>query len=395
MTRFYLLICIIASLAACGSDDNSEPPAELTKFNATAELFQNWSIKTSKGIKQQFFFIEPLLLNDKIVIAGREGAVSIVDIDDGLTLGELQLDTALSGGVGGNEKLWLFTTRDGEVIAIDAKTTEIVWTVDVPGEVLSRPVIHQNTVLVRTDDGQLVSLDMQDGEVRWAYKQAKPALTLRGSSAPVLSRDKVFIGLPNGRLLAISPDNGEVVWDIALSVPKGHSEIQRLVDIDGQAELFGHILYVAGYQGKVAAVDVQRGQFLWTKDFSTYSGVTIDAQAVYSSDDQSHVWALDRFNGATMWKQDKLQARKITRPVLVDDYIVVGDYDGYLHVMSRSDGRFVARVSVGNEGEDFIHDNGILVPPVISGDNIIVTTRDGLLHSYVINEITPEKISLN
>lgn len=384
-----LLLCLSLLLSACSDDDNTEPPAELVDFEPSSKLELLWSSHATTGINQQFLFIEPLLLNDTIVTAGRDGTVSVVDKNDGEILSEIKLDTTLSGGIGGNEKVWLFATMDGKIIAVDAQDRKVSWKVNVPSEVLSRPVLHKNAAFVRTVDGQVVSLDLDTGKINWSYRQTEPALTLRGSSSPVITRDRIFVGLANGRLVALSPKDGEIIWDIALAVPQGYSEIQRLVDIDGYAELFGNVLYAASYQGRVAAVDVQRGKFLWTRPFSSHAGVTLDAKTLYSSDDHSHVWALDRYNGATLWRQDKLNARNVTRPVLIGDYVVVGDAAGYLHVMSRFDGHFIARVQLGGDDEESIDEEGILVPPVIDGDNILVSTRSGRLYAYKLAQIIP------
>lgn len=383
------LISLTLILFGCGDDDNTEPPAELVEFEPTSKLELVWSSYATEGIDQQFLLIEPLLLKSRIVTAGRDGTVSVVSKDSGEILAEIDLDTTISGGVGGDENIWLLASTDGKVIAIDAKTNKLAWKVKAPSEVLSRPVLYKNAAFVRTVDGQVVSLGLDAGKINWSYKQTEPALTLRGSSSPVIARDRIFVGLANGRLVALAPDDGEIIWDIALAVPQGYSEIQRLVDIDGHAELFGHVLYAASYQGRVAAVDVQRGQFLWTRSFSSHTGVTLDAKTLYSSDDLSHVWALDRYNGATLWKQDKLHARNVTRPVLIGDYIVVGDFEGYLHVMSRFDGHFVARVQVGGSDEDNMGEDGILAPPVIDGDNILVSTRSGRLYAYKLAQIIP------
>lgn len=387
--RAFLFIVIAFLLVACGDDDNAEPPADLIDFEASVNIESIWSTKTGEGIKQQFLFIEPLLLRDKVVTAARDGHVSVVDLKDGSIIAEIELEITLSGGVGGNEDIWLFATKNGEIVAIDGATHEIIWKENVPSEVLARPVILKDAIFVRTEDGQIVSLDIATGKIKWAYKQSIPALTLRGSGSPVITRDSIFVGLANGRLVALSPEDGSVVWDVALAVPKGHSEIQRLVDIDGRAELFGHVLYAASFQGRVVAIDIQKGQFLWARDFSTHTGVTLDSKVLYSTDDRSHIWALDRYNGATLWKQEGLQARNVTRPILVGDYIVVGDFDGYLHVMSRFDGHFVARIAVGGHDEDNVGENGILVPPVIDEENILVKARNGMLHAYKINKPTP------
>lgn len=384
----YLLALSFSLLAGCGgSEDNSEPPAQLTEFDATKKLSEQWSLRTHGAVEQQFLFIEPLLLKDKIVVAGRDGLVTVTDFVTGEQIQEVDLDTTLSSGVGGDSAIWLLSTKDGEVIAIDALTKQVKWQVNMPSEVLSRPVIAENSILVRTVDGQIINLDRSTGKTQWSYQQTKPALTLRGSGPLLVARDKVYVGMANGRMVALMLNNGEVVWDIILSTPQGHSEIQRLVDVDGRAELYGYVLYVAGYQGRIAAIDVQKGQFLWARDFSSYTGVTVDSKSLFSSDERSHVWAMDRFSGATLWKQEKLQARNVTRPVLFGDYLIVGDADGYLHVMSKFDGRFVARVPVGGHEDRFLSENGILVPPVVTNDMILVTTRDGMLYSYTLNDL--------
>ncbi|MDA3869912.1 MAG: outer membrane protein assembly factor BamB, partial [Gammaproteobacteria bacterium] len=299
--RYSLLVFGLSLLTACGgNDDNVEPPASLTDFESTKVLHEQWSLSTHSGVEQQFLFIEPLLLNDRIITAGRDGTVTVVDVNSGKRLKKIDLDTTLSGGVGGDDNLWLLATKDGELIAIDGATALIKWRVNVPSEVLIKPVLSKESVFARTVDGQVISLSRVSGKLQWSYQQTKPALTLRGSSQMVLARDRIYTGMANGRVVALSVDNGEVIWDMALSTPQGHSEIQRLVDVDGHAELFGYIYYVAGYQGRIAAIDAQKGQFLWARDFSSYSGVTVDAKAVYSSDERSHVWALDRFSGATL-----------------------------------------------------------------------------------------------
>ena len=381
-SRYILLLVSAVLITACGDEDNAEPPAELTEFKRTHFLDLQWSVSTDDSIDQQYLFIEPLLLKDRIVTAGRNGTLNVYELEDGDELAEIKLDIPLSGGIGGTEDIWLVGSRNGELIAVSSSSKEILWRTQVPSEILARPVVYnRNIVLVRTADGQILGVDIKTGKIGWNYSKTIPALTLRGSSPPILSRSHFYTGLESGRLIAMSPIDGEVVWDVALTVPEGRSEIQRLVDIDGRSELYGRILYAASYHGRIAAVDVTRGQILWARSFSSNTGVSVGTDTVYSSDDRSHVWALDRNNGATLWKQDKLQARSVTRPVIYKDFLVVGDVEGYVHVMSRFDGRFVARTQVDSDG--------ILVPPIVDGDRLLVLSRDGYLASYVISESAP------
>ncbi len=386
--RFIILLLSTLLLNACADESNIDQPAELKAFDSKYELDVSWLKSTGAGAEEQYLFLHPLILKQIAVTTSHDGVINIISLKSGDFERDIELDSTIIAGVGGNEDVWLLATRDAYVIAIDAEKRRERWRTRVPSEVLARPVIYEDTVIVRTIDGKILSLNIDSGKIRWQYQRAIPDLTLRGSSEPVLARGKIFVGLEDGRLIALSPADGEVIWDVALSVPVGRSEIQRLVDIDGDAELYGRILYAASFQGRVAAIDVERGQFLWARDFSTHTGVLLDDKVLYSSDEHGHVWALDRTNGATIWKMDKLAHRKLTRPTIIGDYLAVGDFEGYVHLLSRYDGRFIARFQLG-QFDDLGWElaTGIIVPPIVFGENkLVVITRGGILYVLTLRE---------
>lgn len=386
--RYLLLLVAVLFISACADEVNLDQPVELVPFDSNFYLDVTWHASTGTGVEEQYVFLHPLILKDIAVTTSRDGVLNITSLKTGDFEGDIDLDTVVSAGVGGNEDVWLLATRDAHVVAVDAQKRTELWRTRVPSEVLAKPLIYKNTVIVKTVDGKILSLDSDNGKIRWQYQRAIPDLTLRGQGEPVIARDRIFAGLDDGRLIAISPDDGSIIWDVALSVPTGRSEIQRLVDIDGDAELYGRVLYAASFQGRVAAIDVDRGQFLWARDFSTYSGVILDEKTLYSSDDNGHIWALDRLNGATIWKQDKLAHRKLTRPTIIGDYLAVGDFEGYVHLLSRYDGRFIARYQLGQ----FDHlgwelASGIILPPIALATNrLLVVTRGGIAYVLTLRE---------
>lgn len=375
-------------ISACADDDNLDQPTELVKFDTDYFLETIWHTSSGAGVDQQYVFLRPLLLKKIAVTTGRDGLITVIGLKSGDIEYHIELDTVISAGVGGNEEIWLVASRDGEVIAIDVATRTELWRQRVPSEVLATPQIYKNSVIVHTIDGKLLSLNLVDGKIRWQYQRAIPDLTLRGTSQPLITRDRIYAGLADGRLIAVSPENGEVIWDVALSIPSGRSEIQRLVDIDGDTELYGRVLYASSFQGRIAAIDVDRGQFLWARDFSTHTGLTLDSKVLYSSDDNGNIWALDRLNGATIWKQEKLAYRRLTRPTIVGDYIAVGDFEGYVHLLSRYDGHFVARYQLGRYDDvGWELASGIIVPPIARGDKrVAVVTRGGTIYVLELKE---------
>ena len=96
------------------------------------------------------------------------------------------------------------------------------------------------------------------------------------------------------------------------------------------------------------------------------------------SDVESQVWALNRFTGATLWRQDKLLRRAITGPVLMGPYLAVADYDGYVHWLKREDGRIVARKRVHELWHEAHEDNSEKDEETFSKANNILATPKGM-----------------
>jgi outer membrane protein assembly factor BamB len=194
-------------------------------------------------------------------------------------------------------------------------------------------------------------------------------LTVRTNVGVVLYRGAVFAGFPGGRLMALTLSNGNVGWEATVAQPKGSTELERVADISSPPVHDGKQICAAAFQGRVACFDLAKGALLWARDISSVSGMAMDGLNVYVSDDKSAVVAFDRNTGASVWKQDKLYGRNISMPVVAGKYLAVGDYQGYLHILSRDDGSFVARLATDG--------SAITAQPIMIDNNILVQTRNG------------------
>lgn len=371
-----LLVSLV--VAGCGTvgnflagKDNSAPPAKLEKFESSVAVQTVWSKDVGSGSDEQYIKLPPVVEGDKVFAADRKGRVSAYGAANGQLLWETQTKAPISGGPGSGEGLVLVGTSEGEVIALNADSGEIAWRAQVSSEVLAPPRAAQGVVVARTIDGKLFGLDAKQGKRIWVYEQSVPALTLRGTSAPLLVGDKVIAGFASSKLAAITLNEGKLLWEASVAEPRGRSELERLVDISGELQVADDIVYVASFQGRVAAVDIESGRALWARNMSSNAGTGVGEDNLYVTDAQSHVWALDRRDGGTLWKQIKLQARSVTAPAVYGDYVVVGDFEGYLHWMSREDGSFVARTQ--------IDDDGIIAAPVVVDGTLYVSGSGGVL----------------
>lgn len=331
-----------------GSSDVVEP-AELVELTNSIQPRTVWSRDVGAGTDDQRLALEPQTVAGVVYVADGEGRVQAIDAAAGSSRWSVDLDTPVSGGPGVGDGMVIVGTSDAEVIALSADTGAERWRTRASSEVLSVPAVGRGVVIVHTIDGKLVGLEAASGSERWRYEREVPTLTLRGSGSPIVEGGAVYVGMAGGRLVALRADNGNVLWDTAVTVPSGRSELQRLADIDGDPLVLGGGVFVATYQGEVAAIEQRTGRIAWRRKLSSYSRMAADRDALYVADEDGTVWGLDIRSGGVNWEQKALANRRLSNVGVLDDYVVVGDFAGYLHWMSRRDGQFVARTRVGSD----------------------------------------------
>ena len=361
-----------------GGEDNSEPPVPLTKLEDPLPLRKLWSKGIGVGYEKQFLKLVPAVADGQLVIADRKGRVLALDALTGKENWEVKTEVPVSAGPGAGEGLVLLGTSDAEVLALDAADGRKRWAAAVSSEVLAVPQIDLGRVIVQTVDGNITALDADTGAQLWIYDRSVPVLTLRGTSTPAVEHGLVVAGFANGKLVALSADKGFVGWETNIAIPQGRSELDRIVDIDGDPIIVGTAVYVTTYQGRIAVIDLQSGNPGWKRDMSSYVGLGVDFSQVYVTDAQSNVWALSRSTGATVWQNEELANRRLTAPVPYNDYIAVGDYEGYLHLLSRYDGHIAGRVRVDSDA--------IRARPLVVDDILYVYSTDGRLAAYTLAE---------
>lgn len=379
MTKLKLLFISTLTLSLCACSgffdkDNTPTPSPLVSFTTEMRVANLWHTSTNSGVGDEYLHLLPAVTDQAIFTASKEGVVSANDKATGKSLWSIQTRTPISGGPTASEGLVFVGSRDGDVIALQQQDGAILWKNTVPSEVLAAPAAAHGVALFKTIDGHVTALSTDDGHVLWHYEQVEPTLILRGASAPQVTHHDAVIGFANGNLVKLTLREGSQQWQQIVGVPQGSFTIQRMVDIDADPIVLNNHVYAATYQGRIAAMDLQTGKVSWTYDLSSYSGIAADKGHVYVSDGKSHIWAFDANSGLVSWKQSELEARNITGPAVMGDYIVVGDEQGYLHWISKQDGHFVARVRVNS--------SGIVAAPVVDNGILYVVTRDGRLAAY-------------
>ena len=233
-------------------------------------------------------------------------------------------------------------------------------------------MVANGIVIVRTTDGEIIALNEKTGAKLWNYEHNSPALSVRGIGTPIIADGNIIEGYDNGKLMALRLSDGKYVWETSVAIPKGRSEVERLVDLDIDPIDISGIIFIASYRGGAAAISDSDGDVLWRNEaISSYTGMSYDSRHLYISDTTDDVWQLEQQTGASLWKQKELHQRKLTAPVVYGNYVVVCDFEGYAHWLSKVDGRQLGRVKIS--------DSAIDARPLIVDNVVYVYAKDGTL----------------
>ena len=384
MRSVWLLGCFLVAAAGCSSmnpldllrPDTRPKMAPLPELKSTIAVKTLWQANVGTS--------GPVILNPAVVAgtgifaAARDGTVVRLEAGNGQQKWRINAGAQLSGGVGASANLVAVGTSEGEVIGIDAANGSVRWRANVTSEVLASPVVAGDIVVVRSADSRIFALDAVDGRRRWVYQRAVPALSVRSSAGLAIRENVAYVGFAGGRLAAIALGNGGMRWEAAVAQPRGSTELERVADVVGLPWVAEREVCAVAYQGRVACFDAANGHSLWARNMSSTTGLSADARYLFITDDRGAVHALDRSNGTSFWKQDRLFLRNLTVPFPLGRQIVAADVEGQVHFMDRENGTLIARVATDG--------SGVAAPIVALNDGILVQTRNGGLYAMSLQQ---------
>lgn len=398
---WFVVLCFSLVLSGCaslsklkfwGGDDEAEAPMPLPSIRSEVSVKRVWRADIGKGLGKRYARLTPALLADLIVVADAYGAVAAYDRfsgkrrwrtrikapDEGFGFGfGPRRDAAfVTAGVAAGEGVAVVGTSNGEAIALDAATGAEIWRASISSEAEGVPAIADGHVYLSAVDGRLVALQLTTGKESWNHDSQVPILTLRGGGTIRVVDSVVYAPFANGKLVALDAANGDILWEHRMSLSKGRSELERIIDLDGGAEVLGRFLYSVNYNGNLKSLRRADGTSVWELQVSSFQPVATGYGNIYVVNDEDALLAVDQREANILWRQDQLLRRELTAPTVVSSYVVVGDSQGYLHLIAQSDGRLVGRTKVG----------GALSSPMLFSDGYVYSFDErGTLSAFTIN----------
>lgn len=377
----FAFIVPLALLAACSKDKDVDPPAELVKLQPKIQIRQLWSAGLGGSAEHLQVGLRVATDGTRLYAAGHDGKVVAFDPDKGRELWSVKTKLPLSGGPSAGFGRVAVGSSEGDVVALDAANGAQQWKVRVNGEVIAPPAVSEKVIVVRTVDGRLRGLEAATGKELWVDEQTVPRLSLRGTATPVIADDMVVCGFDNGKVVALNLADGSMLWEPQIAPSRGRTELERLVDIDSAVYVDNKDVFAVGFQGRVAMLARDSGQIWWARDASSERGLAVGPEKIYISNSNGHVTALNRRDGAPGWEQKSLHRRGLSGPVLDGAFVVVADFEGYVHWLDAATGDVQARMKAGG--------GRVTNPPLVAYGKVFVLTDGGKLVAFQRIEAAP------
>ena len=374
-----VLALVTACLSGCSifSADDEIEPAKLQKIQQQVELTTLWSARSASSNNHFWANLQMAVSAESLFTADHSGSIVASDLKNGQPQWSVDLDLPISGGLGYGAQKLVFGTIEGQIYVLNASDGSLLWSADVSSEVLSSPAVNSKIVVAQSIDNRLYAFDAKTGEELWQHDAGAPILSIRGNSSSMILNNMVISAFDNGKLIAFNADNGALLWETRLALPKGRTELERMIDIDGQPILVGDIIYSVSYQGRLGALTRGTGRNLWFQDSSSHHSPAHSRGKIFVTEAKNHVVrAFKAGNGEELWNNNQLEYRQLTGPATLGNSVAVADAEGYIHLLDADTGEFVGRTKVGG--------GGVSADLLVVDQTLLVQSNNGLISAFKI-----------
>ena len=341
--QFLVGAASMLALMGCGRNEPIHQPTPLQSITPKLRLDRLWTQSLGKMARRDVPGLHVVENENHFFAAAGNGGVACLsntgDFVWQVTVGNVVVSGPAISPVA--ELVYLGTAR-GEVIALSEKTGEQRWKTQLDTEVLS-VLAGSGRVFVRTSDGKLMALDGLDGKALWILDHDMPALSVRGMAAPLPVANALVLGWEDGLVETLLQVNGERAWDARIALPRGRTDIERMVDAQSALLTDGARIFAAATNGKVVALELQSGNQLWANDTSTWVDMAMGENRLFVVAQDDTVKALSTESGRVLWMQDTLKYRRLSKAVAWGKHVAVTDMEGVLHILSGADGSLIGR----------------------------------------------------
>ena len=294
-------------------------------------------------------YAEIVFKEDSIFFITEDGVFTKISQDSGEVLFSKKINTKIKTGLfGGLDNYFFFTDQRNFLTKID-QNGNLIWSTKLTNSLNLKPFFYKNQIILKYINNKIESFDSNSGLSLWSYVRQNPPLSINVQSPIIIVDDILYSGFPGGKVVIIEPESGSFLTELTLSRPKGVTEIERTNDVAGDLGIVDSMLIASSYNGEITAFDRASGSKVWSRKVSSYHGIATDNINLVVAHENDAIYNFDLKSGKTIWKNNDLSYRKISKPIIFNDFLLSIDYLGVLHIFNLNEGE---RIGVHKFGKD-------------------------------------------
>jgi outer membrane protein assembly factor BamB len=209
-----------------------------------------WTFSTNNWV-----WATPLVIEGVVYVASMDHVLYAVNDQNGQQIWRFDgASSALPAPPAFAEGTLYLAALDGNVYAVNAETGELLWERKLGGSLWATPLLQDSVAYLGTLNGQIYALNATDGSEIW---QKTVDTETRGT--PAYANGTLYFGGENGQLYAFDATSGQEKAS-PLGVQLEGASIYTSPVFDGQR------LYVVATDGRVFALDPEKGQVVWQRN---------------------------------------------------------------------------------------------------------------------------------
>lgn len=288
------------------------------------------------------------------------------------------------GGLAVEEQTVYVSIGYGVLAALDVTTGAPRWTQKLEATGTGTPTIYGDLVYITSGDDTGWALDKASGRIEWQVGGSSSLNNVLGAPAPAVTDKFVIFAFGSGEVQGAFRRGGLPRWSASVVGKRPGRALSAVSDVTSAPVVSGDRVFVGNQSGRLAALNVESGQRLWTARDGAIGPVWPIGGSVFAITDLNELVRLDATDGTRIWgvplpnfvKQKPLRQSRVVAhygPVVAGGRVIVASNDGLLRSFDPTNGSLTSSVAI---------DGGATTAPVIAGGVLYVVSTKGQLHAF-------------
>ncbi len=367
---------------AMANFDHTFAPYAVSGKSVSNTFEPAWKVSVGHAMdKERVALSHPVSDGKHVFVSDASGKISAVKVSDGSiswtahAISEEEADNAMPVNLAYDAGKLFAATSVGSLLALDAGTGQILWSINVGAPVRVMPAVKDGRVFVMTIDGKSHAYSAKNGELLWNHHGINDLTNILGGASPVIKDDIVIVTYSSGELYALKTDNGAVVWSDTITTSLRTDSISSIPHVVGNPIVDGHMLYVTSHGGKTMAYDLTTGLTVWQQEVGSVKSPLLLGNYLFVLEAHNRLMCLDKTSGRIHWimvlpvdKDNK--PTQWSSPLAVNDSIVLGSYDNRVIFVDPRHGKVMHTMDVKDP---------VGAMPIVAGNRIVYLLESGYL----------------